>query len=287
MTREKANPISDAFEKGFLNFPIERQIANCDHYELAPLFRRLLGDHQPVLEAGCGSGRWVAWMMKQGWEAVGIDWSEALCERVRQAVPGGTFVAGDMRAMPFEDESFGSIVSLGSVEHAEEGPLAALREYRRVLRPGGVAIITVPYLSPARRVMRMIKGVLRPAFYVLSSRFDMTKAGDILRNLRTVQRALPARWAADLLRDGDQWSFFQYNFTRRQMRGFLDEAGFERVEEFVGFKDEGVLHNFGRLAGTYDFEVSRVRFSPLGRAPKALIPINLVGHMLCCVVEAG
>ena len=283
---ELPNKISDSFEKGFLNTPLEKQIANCDHYELTPLFQRLLGDHQPILEAGCGSGRWVAWFVGRGWAATGIDWSEALCVRARQAVHGGTFVSGDMRKMPFDDALFGSIVSLGAVEHDAEGPALALKEYLRVLRPGGIAIVTVPHLGPVRRANRWAKALLRPLYSAIRRRFQPQKLLLDSRRRRIAQAGTRPEWAADLMRDSEGgWAFFQYNFTSVQLRGFLENAGFEIVEQFVDFKDEGVFHNFGRLAGAYDFNNSRVRFSPLGRALKALLPVNLVGHMICCVAR--
>lgn len=46
-----------AFETGFMQRSLEQQIAHCDHYELADYFRKWLPDYQPILEAGCGSGR--------------------------------------------------------------------------------------------------------------------------------------------------------------------------------------------------------------------------------------
>jgi len=158
---QEAQRISDDFEASFLSVPLAQQIANCDHYELAPLFRRVIPDHQPMLEAGCGSGRWVAWAVQQGWASIGIDWSEALCAQARKTIPGGVFHAADMRAMPVEANSIGCILSLGAVEHASEGPAASLREYLRVLRPDGLALITVPYLSPMRRIVRGLKAPLR------------------------------------------------------------------------------------------------------------------------------
>ena len=283
---EAPNRISDSFEKGFLNTPLEKQIANCDHYELAPLFQRLLGDHQPILEAGCGSGRWVAWFIQRGWLATGIDWSEALCRRARQTVPGGTFVPGDMRHMPFDDHAFGAIVSLGAVEHDVEGPVAALTEYLRVLRPGGIAIITVPHLGPVRRVNRGVKAVLRPLYLAIRQRFRLQNYLLEYRRRRVAQAETHPEWAADLMRDAEGgWTFFQYNFTSVQLRGFVEKVGFEMVEEFVDFKDEGILHNFGRAAGTYDFQSSRVQLSSLGRVLKALLPQDVVGHMLCCVAR--
>jgi SAM-dependent methyltransferase len=280
------NQISNAFEQSFLRTALEQQIANCDHYELTPLFLRVLGDHQPILEAGSGSGRWVAWFVKQGWSATGIDWSEALCERARHAVPGGVFVAGDMRKMPFGEASFGSIVSLGAIEHDAEGPSVALKEYLRVLRPGGIAIVTVPHLGPVRKLNRWVKGVLRPLYSVIRQRFHLQDALLDCRRRRVAQAGTRPEWAADLMRDSESgWSFFQYNFTLVQLRGFLENAGFEIAENFVDFRDEGILHNFGRLAGTYDFQSSRVRLSPIGRVLKVLLPVNAVGHMVCCVAR--
>jgi len=65
-------------------------------------------------------------------------------------------VTGDMRDMPFDDGEFGAIVSLGAVEHSGEGPMCSLHEFRRVLRPGGIAIITVPFLGPVRKWSRFV-----------------------------------------------------------------------------------------------------------------------------------
>ncbi|MEI6704513.1 MAG: class I SAM-dependent methyltransferase, partial [Deltaproteobacteria bacterium] len=86
------NPIKDKFESVFISSPLAEQIAHCNHYELAPLFKTYLPGHEPILEAGCGSGRWVAWFMQQGWQAVGLDWSAELCERAGKEIPQGRFI---------------------------------------------------------------------------------------------------------------------------------------------------------------------------------------------------
>jgi len=115
---DEKNLIANAFEESFTAVPLQRQIENCDHYELAPYFKKELAGHQPILEAGCGSGRWVGWFIRQGWQATGVDWSETLCAEARQQIPGGEFVASDIAAMPFDAEKFGGIVALGSIEHS-------------------------------------------------------------------------------------------------------------------------------------------------------------------------
>ena len=53
------------------------------------------------------------------------------------------FAIADVRTLPFVDESFDLIYSMGTIEHFDEYAEAA-RELFRVLRPGGRAIIGVP-----------------------------------------------------------------------------------------------------------------------------------------------
>ena len=157
----KTNIVSEGFERGFLGQPLDVQFAKCDHHEFVDLFKEWLPQHQPILEAGCGDGRWVAWFVKHGWKASGLDWSENLCARAREVIPGGEFKSGDMRNMPFRDGEFAAIVALGSIEHTVEGPEGSLAEFYRVLRPGGIAIITVPYLGAARKVSSLLSLPMR------------------------------------------------------------------------------------------------------------------------------
>jgi len=276
----EAKRISDDFEASFLSVPLAQQIANCDHYELAELFRLIIPHHQPMLEAGCGSGRWVAWAVNNGWKSIGVDWSEALCEQARKAIPRGIFYAADMRAMPVEDKSIGCILSLGAIEHASEGPDASLKEYLRVLRSGGLAIITVPYLSPARKIIRAIKTPLR--------RMLEWKRGDreSAASRSKVNATTNPEWAVDYLRDGNQWNFFQYLFTRKQITDIIRQHGFTIEQAYPDFIDEGVLHTFGSITGQYDHVAGKVRLNGLGRLIKSVLPASLTGHMFCVVAKA-
>jgi len=242
-----------------------------------------LPDHQPILEAGCGSGRWVGWFIRKGWQATGLDWSEACCERARSAIPEARFMSGDMRDMPFADNEFGSIVSLGAVEHSAEGPLRSLQEYRRVLRPGGIAIITVPYLSIMRRCNRFVTAPKNALVRNSTLRRLLGKTVG-RRKLGEARKEIMSGYAADYFLTDNGVDFYQYQFSKSQMRPFLHEAGFEVMEEFVDFGDEGILHNFGRLSGFYDHDGSKVSFTLIGKMLR-LLPVNLMGHMLCYLVR--
>lgn len=271
------------FEKSFMSADLEQLIGHCDHYELVDCFKKWLPSHQPILEAGSGSGRWVGWFTKRGWQAAGLDWSTTLCERARLAIPEARFEVGDMREMPFDSGEFGAIVSLGAIEHSPEGPMRSLKEYYRVLRPGGIAIITVPYLGPVRKLMRFIG---RPKMFVKKNKLLRILFGKNTgsRSFHDAQKEIIAHYSADYLMSENGWEFFQYLFTKPQMCAFLAEANFEIIEEFVEFTEEGILHNFGRIAGVFDFEKGKASLSWAGRILRKTLPASSTGHMLCYIV---
>jgi SAM-dependent methyltransferase len=93
----------------------------------------------------------VILLRERGWRAAGVDGSvDALAAgRRAAAVP---LAASDLRALAVRSGAVAGYVSLGVVEHDPEGPDAILAEARRVLAPGGVLVISVPYLNGVRRL---------------------------------------------------------------------------------------------------------------------------------------
>jgi len=92
--------------------------------------------------------RLLAWLGEQGAEAYGIDISGVTCRRARRTAAdegaGPIRVAqGDIRNLPFRDGVFDAVYTMGTIEHVAEYA-DAVREVRRVLRPGGRAVIGVP-----------------------------------------------------------------------------------------------------------------------------------------------
>lgn len=97
----------------------------------------------PMLDAGCGTGLNLA-SMPDG--STGIDLNPRNLELVRRRLPRQHVVEGDIEAMPFEDASFATVVCTEVLEHVPY-PAKALGEIRRVLRPGGLLIGSVPCRS--------------------------------------------------------------------------------------------------------------------------------------------
>jgi SAM-dependent methyltransferase len=98
-----------------------------------------------VLDLGCGAGRFVAALAAAGADAVGVEVAEAALERARAVAPGT-----DLRllepdgSIPLEHGSVDLVWCSEVLEHvADVGYLLA--EVRRILRPGGRLLATVPY----------------------------------------------------------------------------------------------------------------------------------------------
>ncbi|MGH2864499.1 MAG: class I SAM-dependent methyltransferase [Solirubrobacteraceae bacterium] len=94
-----------------------------------------------ILDAGCGSGRFMVELAKLG-KVAGVELSAASVGLARERRLGEV-VAGSVLEMPFPDDSFELAVSLDVIEHLEDD-LAALRELRRTVAPDGVLLVTVP-----------------------------------------------------------------------------------------------------------------------------------------------
>jgi SAM-dependent methyltransferase len=88
-------------------------LALCDSQTIAPLFERLLPKNGRILEAGCGIGRWVVWLRRRGFHAVGMDFSEEALRRVVAHVPDTPVARADLFAIPAADATFDAILSLG------------------------------------------------------------------------------------------------------------------------------------------------------------------------------
>ena len=115
---------------------------------------RRLSDALPagewVLEAGCGPGRWVRRLDLAGHLSIGVDYSVSTLVKAKGIHPPLRLMGADIGALPFPDSSLGGYLSFGVIEHFEEGPRAALLEAARVVRPGGAACFSVPYVNRQR-----------------------------------------------------------------------------------------------------------------------------------------
>jgi demethylmenaquinone methyltransferase/2-methoxy-6-polyprenyl-1,4-benzoquinol methylase len=157
-----------------------------------------------VLDAACGTGDFALADHRAGaLRVTGLDFSPRMLERARRKAPEVEFVEGDMLALPFADESFDAATVGFGVRNVADLDLA-LRELRRVLRPGGrLAILEIT----------QARGVLRPFF---SLWFD--------RIVPLLGRLLPG---------GDAYTYLPASVVRfpgaEELASLLERAGFSDV----------------------------------------------------------
>jgi len=111
--------------------------------EFAGHFRLQPGDR--VLDAGCGSGRLIPIICERiGPEGrlVELDFAPGMLEIGRGKANGRhvTFVAGDAHSLPLPDRDFDKVIALALLPHLDHRAVA-LKEFHRVLKPGGLLVI--------------------------------------------------------------------------------------------------------------------------------------------------
>ncbi len=116
------------------------------------IFPKYLPKTGPILEAGCGLAQFVIALRVLGYDAQGIDYGQQTVTRVKKRFPDLPVKQGDVTQIKIEDDHYAAYISLGVMEHIYSGPDPFLVEAKRVLKPGGIALISVPYLNAIRRL---------------------------------------------------------------------------------------------------------------------------------------
>jgi len=108
-----------------------------------------------VLDLCCGHGNVFEALHAAGHSVVGVDFSPAMVARARARLPAGDFVEADAQDLPFPDRDFDAVVCSFGMMHVPDQP-RALAQVKRVLRPGGLFMLTAwcgPDVSPAFQVV--------------------------------------------------------------------------------------------------------------------------------------
>jgi len=128
-------------------------------YEAA--IRRVgIGPGQHVLEVGCGSGVFLRAAADRGAVVTGLDASDALVEIATGRVPEADIRVGDMQFLPFDDDSFDVVAGFNAFFFAAD-MVEALREARRVAKPGGPVVIQV-WGRPEQCALEAMKAAVTP-----------------------------------------------------------------------------------------------------------------------------
>ena len=126
---------------------VEEQFGQIDIYVFDQILRGNITSDMRVLDAGCGYGRNLVHLLREGCEvfavdanAEGVEHVQALAAQLAPGLPATNFRVGPIEKMDFPDD-FADVVICSSVLHFardEAHFLAMLKELWRVLRPGGM-----------------------------------------------------------------------------------------------------------------------------------------------------
>jgi SAM-dependent methyltransferase len=141
------------------------------HFEpyFMPIYRRVLEqvnitENTMLLDAGCGSGLFVSIADSAGAQVTGIDAASGLLDVARERNPGITFLEEDLEALPFADNTFDVVTGFNSFQYAGNFE-NALKEARRVLKPGGKLVAVIwdkPEMSDGTEILKAISTLLPP-----------------------------------------------------------------------------------------------------------------------------
>ena len=113
-----------------------------------------LRERMHLLDVACGTGAVAAAACERGASAIGVDFSAKMIAQASRLHPELPFREADAEALPLPDGLFDAVVINFGVHHFPF-PLQALREARRVLRPGGRLAFTV-WASPEEHALHKI-----------------------------------------------------------------------------------------------------------------------------------
>ncbi len=126
---------------------LDEQFGQIDIYVFDQILRGNVAPGMRVIDAGCGYGRNLVYLLREGCEVCALDSDAEAVEHVRAlaaelapGLPGENFRVGAIEAMPFAD-GWADVVICNSVLHFardEQHFLAMVEELWRVLRPGGM-----------------------------------------------------------------------------------------------------------------------------------------------------
>jgi SAM-dependent methyltransferase len=184
---------------------------------------RLAGcpDGGDVVDVPCGFGRHSIPLARAGYRVTGVDRSQVLLEEARRRAAGERLqlVQADYRELPFADASFDAALNLfSSLGYlGDEEDTRALREIRRVLRPGGRLVIETMHRD-------------RLVAHWSEKDWQLLGEGRMLLEQRTFDPAAGIAQSTQTLiessgqRESRTWSLRAYSAT--ELRAMLDRVGF-------------------------------------------------------------
>jgi SAM-dependent methyltransferase len=198
---------------------------------------------QLVLDAGCGMGRFAEVVQRYGGTYVGVDYSFAVDAAYANAghLPNVHFIQADLFHLPFADDIFDLVISLGVLHHTPD-PRRAFASLPRVIKPAGKLSITVydagnkVYVANSRfwrryttrlprRTLHLLSYAAAPLYYL----WTLPLLGGLFRGMAFISLERDWRWR---VLDTFDWYSPRYQswHTHHEVFGWFKENGFAQIE---------------------------------------------------------
>jgi ubiquinone/menaquinone biosynthesis C-methylase UbiE len=190
--------------------------------ELKFLFEGLRGGER-VLDLGCGNGRWYKVFKEKKVDYFGIDNSEKLIEIAKENFPEAKFFVGDALSLPFPENFFDRVYSIAFLHQvpSENFRCQVLKEAKRVLRSGGILILTCWKIHRLREIL-------------IFSKYTLLK---LIGKSKLDFKDIFVPWAKKALR-------YYHCFSKKELENLVKKVGFEILESGVVKNKRGNRQNY-------------------------------------------
>jgi SAM-dependent methyltransferase len=229
-----------------------KHVKKNDLHEYEDMYAKYLGKDGLIVEAGCGTGYVVEILRKRGYNVVGIDYEADVIKFAQEMFPQGAFKVDDVFSLSYPDKSIKYYISLGVLEHFEDGFVKAIQEVQRTLTDDGTALISVPYTNKARR-----------AFYNEVPAFDKDQHKDL--------------------------NFYQYYHTKDQFKKTVEANGLKVVDILPLFPFHFLNHEHpGFRKWLWNFPIAKYRLRKVYESIIPKLPSSMIGeysHMMMYICK--
>jgi SAM-dependent methyltransferase len=190
-----------------------------------------------VLDVGCGPGFVATSLVRRGWHAVGVDFSEPMLAQARAAHPALPLLRARGETMPVRDGT-AALVTSGTAFHWLQ-PVPALAEFARVLAPGGRVALFWRYASAGQPHMRVMRASLDRVGVTLPDAYEHLRVH------------VPAPFAGSAFVDAEEIRLATtLTFTADTFHGYVATVEFlrrlcgERHADFLAHLHDALVRDF-------------------------------------------
>lgn len=231
------NPVCKLWDGICSNRIIEQELEACN-IETAPriMFLTYLTKNAKIIDAGCSFGKWVIFLSKQGYNILGVDNNDFVIEKLKEYDSSLQIEYGDILNLKYPDNYFDAYISMGVVEHFEDGPLPALKEAYRVLKPNGLIFLSTPTVNIIRKI------ITQPILNIINRlNFLFVKIKSFFSNKKNIEHKSNQK---KRIFKKHYFHFAEYRFSSKELQSFLRKSNFKVIKtvphDFYGSKTHSI-----------------------------------------------